>query len=222
MENFLILAETEVNGATIVLNISLVIGLLLFVAWLYKRTHASLSYTQSSLFALILMGTVASIIMMITAQNVFGAFAFFIVFTLIRFRSVIKEMREAVFLLFAMIIGVAVGRGSYTIAILATTTISLIILGLQRWKLPGTHSDESILTVTAQTSCSLEHAPVFSDAPTRYHLQKVRDLPMNLKKYIFFTHLEGVPEEAAVLEQIKRIPGVEAVELISRRQNIQY
>jgi len=213
MENFLFLAETGTNAALILINLALVTALLLFVAWVYKRTHSALSYSQSSLYSILLMGTMATVIMMVITENIFGAFAFFIIFTLIRFRSIMKETRDAIFLLFALIIGVAVGHGSYIPAITVTAAVSLILFAFNRWGFYRRNIPETIFIVHSSATLSLDKT--FS---TRHSA----DLPNGTHKYVLgiSDNSPGAAEQA--LDALERMAGVERVELMNEQEALEY
>src|SRR3989344_9236862 len=107
MEQFLYLAETEINAAIVVINLLFVLALELVIAWVYQRTHRTLSYSQSFVGTIVLMGIIASLIMMVVTENILGAFALLGAFSLIRFRTIVKETRDIAFVFFALAIGVA-------------------------------------------------------------------------------------------------------------------
>ena len=133
MDNFLFLVETETNAAVIVLNLVIVFLLELAIAWVYRKTHRTLSYSQSFVGTIVLMGTIASLIMMVVTENIVGAFALLGAFSLIRFRTIVKETRDIAFVFFALAIGVAVGTNNYTVAFLGTILISGAILLMNRF-----------------------------------------------------------------------------------------
>src|SRR3990167_777280 len=110
LDNFLFLAETETSAAIIVINLIFVFLLELVIAWVYRKTHRTLSYSQSFVGTIILMGIIASLIMMVVTENIVGAFALLGAFSLIRFRTIMKETRDIAFVFFALAIGVAVGK----------------------------------------------------------------------------------------------------------------
>jgi len=213
MENFLFLAETETNAALIVINLLLVTALLLFVAWVYKRTHSALSYSRSSLYSMLLMGTLSTVIMMVITQNIFGAFAFFIIFTLIRFRSIMKETRDAVFLLFALVIAVAVGHGSYAPAIAATAAVSLIILAFNRWGLYRRTIQEPIFVVRSSAVLSFDNA---------FAVRRSSDLPDGTHKYVLAVSDTAPAAIERALHILERTAGVERVEFINEQETLEY
>jgi len=90
------------------------------IAWVYKITYTGVSYTQSYVHTLILMGMVMAIIMLIIGSNIARAFALVGALSVIRFRNAIKDTRDVGYIFFVMAIGMAVGTRFYLVAIIAT------------------------------------------------------------------------------------------------------
>ncbi len=88
------------------------------VAYFYRETHRSLSYSLSYVQTMIIMGVTISIIMVIIGSNIARAFALVGALSIIRFRTAIKEPRDVAFIFMTMAIGMATGTGFYLAAIL--------------------------------------------------------------------------------------------------------
>ena len=119
--------------ADVVLSIVLSFVLTAFVGWTYMRTHKGASYTQSYVQTLVLMGMVVSVIMLVVGSNIARAFSLVGALSIIRFRNAIKETRDVGFVFFAMAIGMATGTRFYTLAVVATLVISLVIFLMSRF-----------------------------------------------------------------------------------------
>src|SRR5690348_6442218 len=61
------------------------------VAWIYMWTHAGLSYSQAFTASLLVMPLLVALFMMLVASNAFVALGMLAVFTMIRFRNVLKD-----------------------------------------------------------------------------------------------------------------------------------
>src|SRR3989344_4088557 len=126
--NFYNLTSTELSSAIIVFNILLAFGCAAVVVWVYRLTHRGLSYSQSFLVTLFMVGGISSVVMMVVQQNIVGAFALLGAFSLIRFRTIVKDTRDIAFVFFALAIGVAVGTNNYAIAVVSVVFIRVVIL----------------------------------------------------------------------------------------------
>jgi len=86
-------AIIDIAPLTVLLNLAVGFGLALIIAWIYKRTHRGLSYSQSFVFTLIILSVLTTATMMIIGSNIVRAFTLLGAFTIIRFRTAIKDTR---------------------------------------------------------------------------------------------------------------------------------
>ena len=125
--NFYNITTTELSAAIIVFNLLFSFALQLAIVYVYKKTRHGLSYSQSFIFTMIIVGTLGTAIMMAVQNNVIGALAIFGAFTLIRFRSILKETSDLAYIFFALVVGISVGMGHYPLALITTLFISAAI-----------------------------------------------------------------------------------------------
>lgn len=115
--------QQSISVATLV--ISIVVGAIISsgVVWTYRYTHKGLTYDRSFLVTLLLMGPVIALIITIIGNNIALSIGLVGSLSIIRFRTVIKDSRDLIFLLW----GIAVGLGSGTENWLATVAASIIL-----------------------------------------------------------------------------------------------
>jgi uncharacterized membrane protein YhiD involved in acid resistance len=118
-----------------------------FIGWIYKITHRGTSYTQSYVFSLVINGMVVAMVMMIVGSNIARAFSLVGALSIIRFRNAVKETRDVGFIFFTMAIGMAVGTRFYTLAVIGTLVISLLILLMVRFDWFARQMSNQILRV---------------------------------------------------------------------------
>jgi uncharacterized membrane protein YhiD involved in acid resistance len=140
----------------------LVIGLLLsfllsaFIGWVYKKTHKGTSYTQSYVHTLVITTIVVAVIMMIIGSNIARAFTLVGALSIVRFRNAIKETRDVGFIFFVMAIGMATGTKFYTLAIVTTLFISLVIFIMTKFNWYNRDETSQILKVQLDNSVNFE------------------------------------------------------------------
>ncbi|WP_229400667.1 DUF4956 domain-containing protein [Micromonospora okii] len=103
------------------------------IGWVYRATHRNVSYSQSYVQTLIILGMLISLIMLVVGSNIARAFALVGALSVVRFRNAIKETRDVGFIFLVMGVGMACGTRFYTLAIVAAVAISLIILVMYRF-----------------------------------------------------------------------------------------
>ena len=99
-----------------------------FIAFVYRRTHRTVGYSQSYVQSLVLTSLVTSLIMIVIGSNLARAFSLIGALSIIRFRNAVKETRDVGFIFFSMAIAMAAGTGFFGIAFLGTIFISATLL----------------------------------------------------------------------------------------------
>ncbi len=102
------------------------------VGFVYRMTHRGISYSQSYVQTLVMMGMIISLVMLVVGSNIARAFALVGALSIIRFRNAIKETRDVGFIFFAMSIGMAIGTRFYLLAVVATVAISAAMILMER------------------------------------------------------------------------------------------
>src|SRR5688500_16307644 len=74
-----------------------------------------------------------ALIMLVAGSNIVRAFALVGALSVVRFRNAIKETRDVGFIFLVMGVGMACGTRFYTLAIVATVAICLIIVVMYRF-----------------------------------------------------------------------------------------
>lgn len=127
----------DLTGTFSVLDITLTLGLSFvlsaLIAWVYKKTHRNISYSQSYVQTLVIIGMVVAVIMLVVGSNIARAFALVGALSVIRFRNAIKETRDVGFIFLVMAIGMAVGTRFYLLAAAATVVILIVTFLMQRF-----------------------------------------------------------------------------------------
>lgn len=112
----------------IIVSLSLAFVLSAIIGWVYRYTHKNVSYSQSYVQTLVMVGMIVSLIMLVVGSNVARAFALVGALSVIRFRNAIKETRDVGFIFLAMAIGMTTGTRFYVLAIAATVAVCLVML----------------------------------------------------------------------------------------------
>ncbi len=115
----------DMGARAMLLSLLLAFVLGQLIAWVYKRTHSGLSYSRSFTESLVLITMVVSLVMFVIGDNIVTAFGLIGALAIIRFRNVLKDTRDTVFVFIALVLGMALGSQRHGPAILGT----LVLLG---------------------------------------------------------------------------------------------
>ena len=108
------------------------------LAWVYFFTHTGLSYSRNFVQSLVMVTVVVALVMTVIGNNVTRAFGLMGAMSIIRFRNVIKDTRDMLFIFCGLAVGMAAGTKSYLIGGIGTAALSAtnLYLHLSRF---GTH-----------------------------------------------------------------------------------
>ena len=132
---------------------ALALGLLLafamghIVAWVYMLTHSGLSYSRSFVNALVLMPVIVAIVMGVLANSIVTAFGMMAVFAIVRFRNILRDTLDTVYVLTALVIGLACGSQKFTTAVIGCGLISIAMLYLWTTSFGSRHRYDLIVNL---------------------------------------------------------------------------
>jgi hypothetical protein len=151
-----ILEGTPLSGGwftpeNVLLSLLLAFVLGQVIAWVYYFTHSGLSYSRTYVQSLVLVTVVVAMVMAVIGDNIIRAFGLMGALALVRFRNVLKDTRDMIFIFSSLVVGMAAGSQRYAIAVMGTVILSLISLylyltgfgthqphnGFLRFSLPG-------------------------------------------------------------------------------------
>ncbi|MER5627228.1 DUF4956 domain-containing protein [Streptosporangium sp. NPDC002544] len=121
----------SVMDIAIAMSLSFVLSVM--IGWVYRATHRNVSYSQSYVQTLVILGMIISLIMLVVGSNIARAFALVGALSVVRFRNAIKETRDVGFIFLVMAVGMAVGTRFYVLAAVAAVAISLVIMIMNRF-----------------------------------------------------------------------------------------
>lgn len=151
----------SLNEAIICMAISLVLGLVISVIYMYTGTCS-----KNFAVTLALLPVLVQIVIMLVNGNIGTGIAIMGAFGLVRFRSIPGSSKEIISVFFAMAIGLATGTGLVVFAVLCTVIIGLFFFVLCKTKYGEGKVQERDLKITVPEN--LEYAGLFDDIFTKY------------------------------------------------------
>jgi uncharacterized membrane protein YhiD involved in acid resistance len=221
--NFFSFSPTEVSGAVVLFNLILASSICLVIALVHKKTHSGLSYSSSFFATIVLVGVIATVILIVVQNNIYGALGILGAFALIRFRTIIKETRDIAFVFFSLAEGVAVGLNHYAVAIISTPLICILAYLLYKFNL-GSVSGSKFILITSSAS-------PLNEASFRGEL-KQRNLTialLNSKKlhdgafeYVFSVQAKDMTLVDKAINELSQPHSITKHDLISGRETVEY
>ncbi len=157
------------------------------VVFLYRFTHRGLHYERSFLVTLLLISPIVSLVMLLIGGSLPHSLGMVGALSLIRFRTIIKDTRDMVYLFWAIAIGLGCGTFNWSIISIASVFLAFMILVLHFARYgESMHADYSLVI-------SGEGQP------------KVRDIISLLKKYVTSSIVRSIEVQDAHWEVVMEL-----------------
>ena len=210
---FLTLPPLVTLGAD-ALRVLLSFALGVFIVNIYWWTHAKVpqkSFTDT----LIILCMLISVVMVVIGDSIARAFSLVGALSIIRFRTAIQDPRDIGFVFYALAVGMAVGAGNPSVAILATFLIGIIILCMYHWHQRFGNDNEFSLEFCLppnQTSETI-YSPVFNKYLIYERLLEQRIKKSQQVELTFRVRLANPQEWLAFFNELSGIEHVTEVKM---------
>ncbi|MSS02046.1 DUF4956 domain-containing protein [Floccifex porci] len=126
VENLLAGSTVSFFDVAIKLFMALVIGVTIYIA--YYFTSSKVSYNSNFNLSLVAMAIITTAIMAVITNNIALSLGMVGALSIIRFRTAIKDPRDAMFIFWSIMVGICCGVAQYVIAIATTMILFLFFI----------------------------------------------------------------------------------------------
>ena len=188
------------------------------IAWVYRRTHHGLSYSRGFVLSLVLIAVVAAGAIMVVGSNVARAFGLVGALSIIRYRTAVRDTRDAAFIFLALVAGFACGTSSFLIGALTTTMVLAIAVTAHYFKVGALREHDFILTFALMDSrgatANGAHTAVLDRYCQRSELLHVESGDSEMLYLTFDVSLKEGAESPDLVRALAQLPNVGAPKLI--------
>lgn len=107
------------------LAISCIIGLFIFIV--YKKTYTGVMYSSSFGITLIGMNLITTLVILAVSSNLIASLGMVGALSIVRFRTVVKEPLDLVYLFWSITAGIIVGVGLIPLVVIGSLLIGIIL-----------------------------------------------------------------------------------------------
>ena len=205
-------ASLSIFDILVALAVSFALGL--FIFFVYKRTFNGVMYSQSFAISLIAMNLITCLVIVAVSTNLIAALGMVGALSIVRFRTVIKEPLDLVYLFWSIAIGIIIGVGLIPLAVIGSIAIGGILFVFVRKK----DGDTPYVVVV---NCEDEKAEVESwgliKSKTKKQVIKSKSVSRNGIELTVEVRLSG--ETVSFLNELLGKPGVSNAVLVSYNGN---
>ncbi|MCY9515446.1 DUF4956 domain-containing protein [Paenibacillus apiarius] len=123
LENF----NSDISVVTILLTMSIAFVIGLFIYLLYKRVFSGVLYSKSFNVSLIGMTLITALVIIAINSNLVLSLGMVGALSIVRFRTPIKDPTDLIFLFWAAVAGIVTGAGFYTLAVVGSVIVGLVL-----------------------------------------------------------------------------------------------
>jgi len=222
-----ILEGTRMSGGVftpqnVLLSLLLAFILGQVIAWVYYYTHSGLSYSRSYVQSLVLVTIVVAMVMAVIGDNIIRAFGLMGALAIIRFRNVVKDTRDIVFIFCSLVVGMAAGSQRYAIAVGGTIIVSLIAIYLYLTGF-GTHEPHNgFLRFSLKGHIGPKHPvpAILKRFCGSFTLISAQDSGFGspLVEYAYQLMIRNAAKNEQMLSELEKIEGIENISLTMQEQ----
>ena len=223
----ILLAELGTTGSsytvgTTILSLLLAFAIGQLIAWVYEWTHVGVSYSKSFTQSLVLMTLIVALVMQVIGSSIVTAFGLFGALAMIRFRNVLKDTRDAAFVFFALVLGLAVGSQRHSAAVVGAAFLILVVLYLHATSFGSRGHFDGHLTCWVSPGGDREDSPLSREL--KRHCRRTKEMscreggPDGLKEYIYQVSLRDRMRHAEMVDSLRSLPDVGEVAFVLRDQ----
>ncbi|MBA2321920.1 MAG: DUF4956 domain-containing protein [Deltaproteobacteria bacterium] len=211
----MIAPDLSVFGLVFTLLVAGLCGQLL--GWMYAKSSGVLSYSQTFVQSLALLSMVTAVVSGVIGDSLARAFGLAAALAVVRFRTPVKDARDAVFLFGSVGVGMACGIGHPGVAVIATLAIGATAIYLDATSYGSRNQAEGLLRLRFEGDMAQrdELASILSRHCASHQLSAARvtsaDGP---EERVYDINLRSTASGDALLRDLSATGSVSAVSLL--------
>ena len=216
------LTNTEsLDLAVILLNNTVSLVMAFFIMFTYKISYTGSAYSRRFNVAIGSITLITTMIMSVISNNVALSLGMVGALSIIRFRTAVKDVRDATYIFWAIAVGIGCGVSQYALIAIGSVFLLVFLQLTSR----GFTSYRQMLVVQGES----EALSRIEAAVTDYFDDKVKASMRNMTEVsceLVYSVPEGMLERGAqknqmdITEALIRIPGVNRVNLVEQKDEL--
>ena len=207
------------NISILTLVLSILIGTFISagVVWTYRFTHKGLAYDKSFLVTLLLMGPIIALIITIIGNNIALSIGLVGSLSIIRFRTVIKDSRDLIYLLWGISVGLGSGTENWLATICASIVLALITLFVHWIRYGQDIKRDFVLVISGPDKKIEEHSRQFlKDEGFEFRLRSM-DMSANDWRVVFEIQnkTNAAVDTQKIMGKLESLPSIKSASLLA-------
>ncbi|MFA6698422.1 MAG: DUF4956 domain-containing protein [Eubacteriales bacterium] len=210
---YLMVPGQELVNLLVSLLFSVVLSV--FIAIVYRVVHRSMTYEPGFLTTIAGIGPIVTMVMFFIQGNLVLSLGLVGSLSIIRFRTPIKDSRDMVFIFWSIGVGLGCGTYNWTITIVSTLIIALLVTVLFLLKHKRTVRGEYILVVSGKGDLPSGQVEKVLSSQQLYARIRTKQLEAEKWELIYELVVPKADSIDGLVESIKDLEGVSRVSLLA-------
>lgn len=198
------------------LVLSMALGMIIVVV--YRITHRGFHYERSFLTTLLMICPIVAVVMMLIGSNLALSLGMVGALSIIRFRTVIKDSRDMVYLFLAIAVGLGCGTYNWLVVAIAVIALCGVLLILNLFKLGKAVHADYVLVLSGESEVPPEDEVLKQELQKQTRFIETRSINIDEGRWeiVFELRLdkgEAFPD-AALYERLSKEHGVKKLSLL--------
>lgn len=194
------------------------ISLAIYISYWY--THEGTIYSKKFNLSLVLLTILTATVMTVIGNNVALSLGMVGALSIVRFRTAIKDSRDAMYIFWAIIIGICCGVGDYLVAIIGSTIVLVILMIFGKVK----NENRVLIVVSANLSLEREIEGIIFKTFDGQAIQRVKNTTKDTLEMIFEIsrkkYEKSLLDEESIIKKLYKLGNINYVNIVTQSDEI--
>ena len=195
-----------------------VISLSIYISYWY--THEGTIYSKKFNLSLVVLTILTATVMTVIGNNVALSLGMVGALSIVRFRTAIKDSRDAMYIFWAVVIGICCGVGDYLVATIGSSIVFVVLILFGKVK----NENRILVVVSANLSLEKEIEGIIFKSFNGRAIQRVKNTTKDTVEEIFEVtrkeYEKTLLEEESIVKKIYKLGNVNYVNIVTQSDEI--
>lgn len=195
-----------------------VISLAIYISYWY--THEGTIYSKKFNLSLVVLTILTATVMTVIGNNVALSLGMVGALSIVRFRTAIKDSRDAMYIFWAIVIGICCGVGDYLVATIGSSIIFIVLMLFGKVK----NENRILIVISASLSLEREIEGIIFKSFNGKVVQRVKNTTRDNVEEIFEIsrkeYEKTLLDEESIVKKIYKLGNVNYVNIVTQSDEI--
>ena len=201
--------KMPIQTVLLVLLVAFLVSLIIYLT--YKNTYTGVLYNPRFNVSLIMITMVTTMVMVVIGSNISVSLGMVGALSIIRFRTAVKDPRDTAFIFWCVVSGLACGTQNYTIVIVGSVFICLILFLFKKFI---TKNNKYVLIIKGK-SFDLKEVEKTLDKKLKDYICKGKYISVNGMETIYDVKIKDSKISDDIIVSLSKVSGVNTINIVS-------